>query len=321
MSRKKPPRSLASALHLPHHWGDGAGLDGLDAEHHNSLQKEALASSLQALHASGRPFGWLRPNVLLAVNPGRPIAGLHGDLDATSKLHNAATWHGSGEVTSRTFEAQSQWPAHPFAVGEAMARRAAGGEDACVCVLGESGSGKTEVNKLILLHLLNLPRDATSTYHLPDAGLIAGGAPNHRALGLGVLLGKSVLEAFTHAASPTNANASRVLIATRLTLSRGSGLLVGCKFQPASCTRDAPAAVRCLATATSTSSTRPPRRHHPMSFAACTQTSCGCSRRTARASRRLAPAEVLDLARLRRRLVRLGWHATASRRFVSCCLG
>ena len=55
--KRKPPRSLASSLHLPYHWGDGAGLDGLDAAHHEELQREALAEALHAQHSSGRGFG------------------------------------------------------------------------------------------------------------------------------------------------------------------------------------------------------------------------------------------------------------------------
>ena len=217
------PASLAAAVGLPQHWGDGAGLDGLDAAHHDELQLEALAAWLQAQHTVGRPFGWLRPDVLLAVNPGRPLAGLHGDRAATMSLHDAAVRHASSSP--------GDWPAHPFAVGEAAARRAAAGEDACVCVLGESGSGKSECAKLVLMHLLNLPHDAAQTYHMPEAALAAGGAPAHRALGVATLLARSMLEAFTHAAAPANANASRALLATRLTLAKPSGLLIGAKLQ------------------------------------------------------------------------------------------
>ena len=60
--------SLASALGLPQHWGDGAGLDGLDAAHHAELQREALVACLRVQHEAGRPFAWLRPNALLRPN-------------------------------------------------------------------------------------------------------------------------------------------------------------------------------------------------------------------------------------------------------------
>ena len=218
-------RPLRASLGLPASWGDGAGLDGLEHARHRRLQVDDIVAWLRQQHEAGRPFGWLRPNVLLAVNPGRPVAGLHGDRAHTESLHDAATEHAASSD-------EDEWPAHPFSVAEAAARRAAAGEDTCVCVLGESGSGKTECAKLVLLQLLNLPLNATHTYHHPDTQLREGGAPAHRALGLAVLLGRAVLEAFTHAAAPANSNASRALLATRLSLSR-AGLLVGAKFQPA----------------------------------------------------------------------------------------
>ena len=77
--------SLATALGLPQHWGDGAGLDGLDAAHHAELQREALVAFLRTQHEAGRPFAWLARNTLLSINPGRPLSGLHGDGEATRK--------------------------------------------------------------------------------------------------------------------------------------------------------------------------------------------------------------------------------------------
>lgn len=194
------------------------------------IDEENVARFLQVHHEAGRPGAWLRPDVLLCVNPGRPLAGLHGDRGATMRLHDCVAHHGHSLAHGRGGSHGARWPAHPFAVGEMAARRAAAGEDACVCVLGESGSGKTEASKLVLLHLLNLPLDVAQTYHERDEGLCRSGAPAHRALGLAVLLARGVIEAFTHAAAPANANSSRASLDTRLTLSQGAGLLVGARF-------------------------------------------------------------------------------------------
>ena len=252
--------SLAYALAWPDRWGDNAGVAGLDASLHTTQLLEQLAEWLHVRHSTGLPCAWLRPpsralgapgGVLISVNPGRPLAGLHGDKDATEKLHNAATglhdatanvdssgWHGGGSDSGnveigRSSNVNEGWPAHPFAVAEAAAQRAAlSGEDACIAVLGESGSGKTEVCKLVLLHLLNLPRSVIHAYHTVDAGLAELGVPAHRALGLATLLSRSVLEAFTHAAAPTNANASRCVLATQLTLSADGGFVVGARLLP-----------------------------------------------------------------------------------------
>ena len=92
--------SLAYALAWPDRWGDNAGVAGLDASLHTTQLLEQLAEWLHVRHSTGLPCAWLRPpsralgapgGVLISVNPGRPLAGLHGDKDATEKLHNAAT--------------------------------------------------------------------------------------------------------------------------------------------------------------------------------------------------------------------------------------
>ena len=237
--------ALAAALDWPENWGEGSGLSGQEAALRDTLHRERLCEWLQARHASGQPCAWLRPassaegapgGVLLSLNPSRPLAGLHGDQYATLRLHEAARRieHGSGcgHDQSRASSDDPGWPPHPFAVAEAAARRASQGEDACICVLGESGAGKSEACKLVLLHLLQLPQNAAQVYHRAEAALAEGGAPAHRALGLALLLARSVLESFTHAAAPANANASRCVLATRLSLTAEGGLLAGAKLLP-----------------------------------------------------------------------------------------
>ena len=97
------PDALAYAIGSSERWGDGAGLSGLDATLQSTQRLEALTEWLRSRHESGRPCAWLRPparaadapgGVLLSVNPGRPIAGLHGDRAATMNLHEAAVWFG-----------------------------------------------------------------------------------------------------------------------------------------------------------------------------------------------------------------------------------
>ena len=216
--------SVGAALNLPAAWGDGAGLDGLDALRRDLARDEAIVRWLRERHAAGQPCAWIRPEVLLSINPGRPLPGLHGDRQLTNRLHEMAVWHGKA--------ARGERPAHPFAVAESAVRRAASGENVAICVMGESGSGKTEAAKLVLLHVLNMPSDVVESYADADAIATAAGASAHRALALGVLLSRAVLEAFTHAATPSNGNSSRLVLATRLWVSSDAGLLIGARFQP-----------------------------------------------------------------------------------------
>ena len=217
---------------------------------------------------------------------------------------DSSGWHGGGSDSGnveigRSSNVNEGWPAHPFAVAEAAAQRAAlSGEDACIAVLGESGSGKTEVCKLVLLHLLNLPRSVIHAYHTVDAGLAELGVPAHRALGLATLLSRSVLEAFTHAAAPTNANASRCVLATQLTLSADGGFVVGARLLPMLLQSGRAGRMARAHWAMATSMLSTPRRPPPPSrnSVGCIRISCDCwrlqvhdvrrwVRRAARASR------------------------------------
>ena len=89
-----------------------------------------------------------------------------------------------------------------YAVSAASYRGLAGaaGADQSILVSGESGAGKTEASKLVLLHLLHRAGELRGLGgHGPDE-------PLRRTL----LLCRPVLEALTHAATPANANATRV---------------------------------------------------------------------------------------------------------------
>ena len=196
------------------HWADGVGLEE---------RARQLAAVLRASYSAEGTCAWLRRDrVLLSVNPGRPLPGLHGDRSMTELLQ-LAVWRTHAQRGEES-------PAHPFALGEAAAQRAADGGKACVCVVGESGSGKSEVAKLVLLHLLALPPNGMHTYADPDAKAIRAGASSHRAISVAVVLSRGILESFTHAATPANPNSSRLVLATQLWFSPG-GFLVGARYQ------------------------------------------------------------------------------------------
>ena len=106
----------------------------------SGLPEHALLSLLRKRHASGEPYAWLDHDCLLSVNPGRPLPSLYG----RSRVAAAAA------APSTSDDAP-----HIFALAESAARRAARGEVAYIVVAGESGAGKTEAAKLLLLHLLH----------------------------------------------------------------------------------------------------------------------------------------------------------------------
>ena len=152
--------------------------------------------------------------MLLATNPGRPLPALHG----RAASQEAAQKCGGKRVA-----------AHVFAVAEQSARSAEQGDSASVCVIGESGSGKTEVAKLLLLHWLRRYSAAQPRPSSMPPFLEA------------VVLGRCAIESFGHAATPANSNATRVILLTRLQLlarlraagGSGSGRVLGVRFEAA----------------------------------------------------------------------------------------
>jgi len=214
---------MVDSVITPTHWADSVGLEGEDRRRFERERARQLAAALRASYSAEEPCAWLRRDrVLLSVNPGRPLPGLHGDRSCTQLLQ-LAVWRAHAQRGKES-------PAHPFALGEAAAQRAADGGKACVCVVGESGSGKSEVAKLVLLHLLDLPPNVMHTYADPDAEAVRAGASAHRAIGVAVVLSRGLLESFTHAATPANPNSSRLVLATQLWFSPGA-FLVGARYQ------------------------------------------------------------------------------------------
>ena len=147
----------------------------------SGLPEHALLSLLRKRHASGEPYAWLDHDCLLSVNPGRPLPSLYG----RSRVAAAAA------APSTSADAP-----HIFALAESAARRAARGEVAYIVVAGESGAGKTEAAKLLLLHLLHRVEHGDDDAELTE-------------LRSRLVLCHAALEPFTHASGAANANASR----------------------------------------------------------------------------------------------------------------
>ena len=79
------------------------------------------------------PYRWVAPNVLLHFRSGSlASAALHGASAADAAVSCAGV---------------EALPAHIFSAAETAARQAESGATACICLLGESGSGKSEAAK------------------------------------------------------------------------------------------------------------------------------------------------------------------------------
>ena len=230
-----PTSSLADVLRLATVDSEASttrGTSGALARAEQSAAAEAAVSSaLRARHLAGLPYTWLADGVLLCCNPQRPLGAAHGRAQIAR--------HASLPTGSRAADP------HIFAVAEAAVRKALDGESACVCVLGESGAGKTEASKLALLHLLHRAGELRG---------LGGGGPDEK-LRQALLMSRAVVEAMTHSATPACGNATRIALATRLW------------FEPAAV--DAPALVvaaqlECLGLSPSLAVRPSPARAHPL---------------------------------------------------------
>ena len=90
-------QSLTDAVLPPDGWGD-AVVDRHDDSARSVLHTDSIERWLHSRWVSGQPCVWLRPDVLVRVNPGRPRPGLHG---ATSSLRRVLTpLHVPGQSTA-----------------------------------------------------------------------------------------------------------------------------------------------------------------------------------------------------------------------------
>ncbi len=86
---------------------------------------------------------WVGPAQLVSVNPCAPHPDIYGDA-------KMAQFRGDLRRAASSAEAEP----HAFAVGEAACARIARGARVAILATGESGAGKTEVNRLIVSYLV-----------------------------------------------------------------------------------------------------------------------------------------------------------------------
>jgi hypothetical protein len=140
-----PASSLSDVLRLATTDADAAATKGIAGDLARAEQaiaaEDAISEALRVRHLAGLPYTWLAEDVLLSCNPQRPLGAMHGRAQIAR--------HASLPAGPAAAEP------HIYALAEAAVRKVLGGESACVCVLGESGAGKSEASKLALLHVLH----------------------------------------------------------------------------------------------------------------------------------------------------------------------
>ena len=101
-----------------------------------------LANTVE--RAAARHFcTWVGPAQLVSVNPCAPHPDIYGDA-------RMAQFRGDLHRAASSAEAEP----HAFAVGEAACARITRGARVAILATGESGAGKTEVNRLIVSYLV-----------------------------------------------------------------------------------------------------------------------------------------------------------------------
>ena len=162
------------------------------------LTEPNLISNLKDRFKRSLIYTWTGEHELLAINPYQSVDKLYtiGDTEFDESLP------------------------HVYAVAERAYRGAAGGAPQAVVVSGESGAGKTETNKHMIIYLRQRASVAPSTH--PTGGEHVSHASFQ--------LGDRVLEAFGNAATVINDNSSRFGKYLELQLT-SSGKLNGGRFK------------------------------------------------------------------------------------------
>lgn len=180
------------------------------------LHEPAILHAIGERFDAGKIYTWTGP-VLIAVNPFQRLPLYTQNILETYRQDGLLRSQGMGQSTG------SKLGPHVYAIADLSYRQmmAAGRKSQSILISGESGAGKTESTKIVMLYLTTL-----GTAH------IGGGEEKSGDLNImeRVLQSNPILEAFGNARTLRNDNSSRFGKFIELGFSR-SGSLLGAKVQ------------------------------------------------------------------------------------------
>mmetsp|Transcript_12788 Transcript_12788/g.19580 ORF Transcript_12788/g.19580 Transcript_12788/m.19580 type:complete len:328 (+) Transcript_12788:153-1136(+) len=174
-----------------------------DASNLNNLHEAPLLALLRRRFRQGQIYT-STGNLLISVNPYRPIPGLYDvPLDDRADLQNDLSSKESQydsedeeDISGERPRAPTGLGPHVYSVAAGAWKRAAAGQDQSVVITGESGAGKTEACKQVMRRLVQINQKLTGR----DFG---------DQIEMSLLQSNVVLEAFGNAKTLRNDNSSR----------------------------------------------------------------------------------------------------------------
>ena len=183
------------------------------------LHEPAILHSLSDRFFRGKIYTWTGP-VLIAVNPFQRLPLYDTPILEEYRRDGLLKAQGLGNVGDKELEP------HVFAIADRSYRQMMGEQrkSQAILISGESGAGKTETTKIVMLYLTTL--GAGNTEEAPAVE----GEPAEQSIMQKVLQSNPVLEAFGNARTLRNDNSSRFGKFIELGFSR-AGHLLGAKVQ------------------------------------------------------------------------------------------
>jgi myosin V len=178
------------------------------------LHEPAILHALSDRFFRGKIYTWTGP-VLIAVNPFQRLQLYTNDI--------LEDYRRDGLLKAQGMQSSTELPPHVFAIADHSYRQMMGEarKSQSILISGESGAGKTESTKIVMLYLTTLGAGST-TVDAEDSGELS--------VMQRVLQSNPVLEAFGNARTLRNDNSSRFGKFIELGFSR-SGQLMGAKVQ------------------------------------------------------------------------------------------
>ena len=186
------------------------------------LHEPAILHSLSDRFFRGSIYTWTGP-VLIAVNPFQRLPLYTNDILEAYRRDGLLKAQGLGSVGEKELEP------HVFAIADRSYRQMMGEQrkSQAILISGESGAGKTETTKIVMLYLTTL---GAGNAEVAPASPDAAEDPAERSVMDKVLQSNPVLEAFGNARTLRNDNSSRFGKFIELGFSR-AGHLLGAKVQ------------------------------------------------------------------------------------------